>query len=68
MRSKKGLGRKLLLGLLVGGLGVALAGATYSLVRRSRSTLRDLQSIDELREQFNRDRGSPRLVLLLSPT
>ncbi len=30
--------------------------------------LRDLEGIGELQERFNRDRGSVRLVLLLSPT
>jgi hypothetical protein len=30
--------------------------------------LHDLQSLAEFRELFNRDRGKPRLVLLLSPT
>lgn len=31
-------------------------------------TLTDIQHIDTLREQFNRDQGQPRLILLVSPT
>ena len=30
--------------------------------------LNDMRSIDDLRARFNQDYGSPRLVLLLSPT
>lgn len=36
--------------------------------RRSASALTDLTAIDQLKTRFNRDRGSPRLVVLLSPT
>jgi hypothetical protein len=28
----------------------------------------DLRQLDDLRERFNRDRGTTRIVLLLSPT
>jgi len=31
-------------------------------------TLADMRSMDELRVRFNDDVGSPRLILLLSPT
>ena len=31
-------------------------------------TLADMNSMDDLRARFNEDAGSPRLVLLLSPT
>ena len=30
--------------------------------------IRDLSEVDELRADFNRDRGVPRIILLLSPT
>jgi hypothetical protein len=30
--------------------------------------LQDLDSVDALKTQFNKDRGRPRVVLLLSPT
>jgi hypothetical protein len=30
--------------------------------------LTDLKDIEDLRAQFNQDKGAPRLVLLLSPT
>jgi hypothetical protein len=32
------------------------------------NVLADMNSMDDLRAQFNDDAGSPRLVLLLSPT
>ena len=32
------------------------------------ATLTDITGIDQLRSSFNRDSGSPRLILLLSPT
>ncbi len=32
------------------------------------ATLTDLRSIDDLRARFDADAGSPRLVLLVSPT
>jgi len=32
------------------------------------SPLADIKDIEELRIRFNHDRGSPRLILLLSPT
>ena len=30
--------------------------------------LRDLQNVEELQAQFNKDAGKPRIVLLVSPT
>ena len=32
------------------------------------SALTEIQNVDTLREQFNRDVGRPRLILLVSPT
>ena len=32
------------------------------------TTLKDLQNLDELRALFNKDKDTPRLILLLSPT
>jgi len=38
-------------------------------VRRPRGeTFEDVQGIEELRELFNKDDGTARLILLLSPT
>ncbi|MCI0419898.1 MAG: hypothetical protein L0312_11855 [Acidobacteria bacterium] len=34
----------------------------------SDTTLKDLQSLDELRALFNKYKDAPRLILLLSPT
>lgn len=33
-----------------------------------KATLTDLKEIEELRARFNKDKGMPRIVLLLSPT
>ncbi|MBA3424773.1 MAG: hypothetical protein H0U04_09605 [Rubrobacter sp.] len=33
-----------------------------------KASLTDLHSVDDLRARFNADSGSPRLVLLVSPT
>ena len=45
---------------LVGRVGETAAGPDASLT--------DLHSVDQLRADFNRDAGHPRLILLLSPT
>jgi hypothetical protein len=58
-------------------LGIALllvAGLTITVQRVLRPapppgvTLTDLQSVEQLRATFNADRGSPRLIVILSPT
>lgn len=51
-------------------IGVALGIATtgYWFFKSSRSSLRELHRLEDLRRQFNKDRGVPRLLLLLSPT
>jgi hypothetical protein len=44
-------------------------GAIFGLgVGGQDTTLTDLRSIDDLRARFDADAGSPRLVLLVSPT
>lgn len=40
----------------------------FSPFTRSGEVLTDVQGIQTLREQFNRDAGKTRLILLLSPT
>jgi hypothetical protein len=46
----------------------AVAYARLDTAFAAAPTLADLQSVDELRVQFNRDAGKTRLLLLLSPT
>ena len=45
-----------------------IAGVIGSLKPDSNVILTDLNSIEELRARFNQDKGTPRLLLLLSPT
>ncbi len=61
-------------------VAVALLGGAVALVQsflgpvleyrcdEPAKTLVDMRSMDDLRARFNGDAGSPRLVLLLSPT
>lgn len=50
-------------------VGVALLFAAVLAYRsRGESTWKELRTVAELRQQFNRDQGSIRIVLLLSPT
>jgi hypothetical protein len=49
-------------------MAIAVVAAVLSFYPKPSASLNDLRSIEELRTQFNHDRGAPRLVLLLSPT
>jgi hypothetical protein len=52
---------------LIGGLLVIYFGSQSQLAS-GRKPLTDIQSIETLRTQFNRDAGKTRLIMLLSPT
>ena len=58
--------RWLILAVVV--VAAIIAGVIGSLKPDPGVTLTDLNNIDELRARFNQDSGSPRLLLLLSPT
>ena len=45
-----------------------IAGVIGSLKPDSNVHLTDLNNIEDLRARFNQDKGTPRLLLLLSPT
>jgi hypothetical protein len=45
-----------------------IAGVIGSRTQNSNVALTDLHEIEELRTRFNQDKGTPRLLLLLSPT
>ncbi|MBI2837373.1 MAG: hypothetical protein HYX75_03610 [Acidobacteria bacterium] len=51
--------------IAVGAGGLPSAGAVHG---APEAAMEDLQSIDELRAHFNKDKDAPRLILLLSPT
>jgi hypothetical protein len=66
----RGMTRRNALGLIGGGV-LAVVSATWPGTARAQSatpTLVDLGNVSTLREQFNKDHGTIRLVLLLSPT
>lgn len=48
--------------------GVPAAQPLTAARASAQSTLRDLQSVDQLKALFNHDAGHVRVVLLLSPT
>lgn len=45
-----------------------IAGVIGSLKPNSNVTLTELNNIEDLRTRFNQDKGTPRLLLLVSPT
>jgi len=54
-------------------VGAACSNESDTVSRRDQgageaATIRNLSSIQELQEQFNRDEGVTRLILLISPT
>jgi hypothetical protein len=58
--------RLLILAVVIG--AAFIAALIGSLKPDSRVVLTDLNSVEELRARFNQDKGTPRLLLLLSPT
>ena len=49
-------------------IAAIIAGVIGSFKPDSNVILTDLNSVEELRARFNQDKGTPRLLLLLSPT
>ncbi len=60
--------RRILLGGLVAAALAVLSGVAVLWSSGDESIWKELNSIVELSEQFNQDKGSTRIVLLLSPT
>ncbi len=58
----------LALAALLAGILLVLYFAPQSQLAPTRDPLTEIQSIETLRHQFNRDAGKTRLILLLSPT
>lgn len=55
-------------GLAFNGVAVRSTPVVEPQAATTAATLQDLRGVDELKSLFNRDGGSVRLVLLLSPT
>jgi hypothetical protein len=49
-------------------VAAVIAAVIGSFKPNSKVTLTELNSIEELRARFNQDKGTPRLLLLVSPT
>lgn len=59
---------KKIIAILIGVGLVVLAVSAVVLSQRDESAWRELRSLTELKEQFNRDKDAVRIILLLSPT
>lgn len=54
--------------LLLVALSVLVASCTPSATPEELAALSDIDTVEQLAAGFNEDAGSPRLILLLSPT
>jgi hypothetical protein len=68
MNSRKRAWAAALLAAVLGGCAAAHRPAAPGAAAPQPIVVHDLRSLDDLAAAFDRDRGHPRLVLLLSPT
>jgi hypothetical protein len=47
---------------------IALTGSPTGAAEKETPLMKDLESVNEIKDQFNEDKGKRRLLLLLSPT